>query len=122
MSGRSSGLALLVLCGCIVAACARTAVVGGNRTLSVGLTEYRLKPDNARVSAGIVTIEVHNYGRLTHNLAVSSDGQTTAATKPLWPGQSATLSLALSPGHYQLASTLLSDQALGAYGTLTVTR
>jgi plastocyanin len=112
----------LALCACAAAGCASTATVGGGRVLHLGVTEYRLKPDSVRMSAGVLTIVVHNYGRLTHNLAVSSAGQTEASTKPLWPGQSASLTLNLAPGHYQLASTLLSDQALGAYGTLTVTR
>jgi plastocyanin len=115
-------LIVLVLVGaCVAAACGRTAVVGRDRTLNVGVTEYRLTPESARVSAGWLTIAVHNYGKLTHNLAVSSDGQTEASTKPVWPGQTAWLTVALSPGRYQIASTLLSDQALGAYGTLTVT-
>jgi hypothetical protein len=31
------------------------------------------------------------------------------------------LSVDLAPGQYTLASTLFSDQALGEYGTLTIT-
>jgi hypothetical protein len=115
-------LGLLVLGAWLAAGCGRTAVVGQNRVLELGLTEYRVTPESARVSAGALTIVVHNYGKLTHNLAVSSNGQTDASTKPLWPGQSKSLWLVLAPGRYQLASTLLSDQALGEYGTLTVTR
>jgi uncharacterized cupredoxin-like copper-binding protein len=112
----------LALCACVAAGCGHTAVLGGDRVLDLGVTEYHLKPNSVRMSAGVVTIVVHNYGRLTHNLAVSSSGQTQASTKPLWPGQSASLTLTLTPGRYQLASTMLSDQALGTYGTLTVTR
>ena len=35
------------------------------------------------------------------------------------PGQSAELFATLAAGKYLMASTILSDQALGAYGTLT---
>jgi hypothetical protein len=63
---------------------------------------------------------VHNYGRLTHDLVITRDGQQTAATEPLAPGQTADLVTTLSPGQYLMSSTILSDQALGAYGTLRV--
>lgn len=112
----------LVVAATVLASCGRTAVVGGDRSLSVGLTEYRLTPQAVRVSEGLLTIVVHNYGRLTHNLAISVNGQTEGSTNPVPPGQSADLALELTPGTYTMASTLLSDQALGAYGTLTVTR
>jgi plastocyanin len=104
------------------AACGRTTVVGDNRMLTVGITEYRLAPQEVRVSQGLLTIVVHNYGRLTHSLAVSQDGQAEGATSPVGPGQSVELALQLPPGRYTMASTILSDQALGAYGSLTVTR
>jgi plastocyanin len=105
----------------LISGCGRTAVVGSSRTLQVALTEYRLKPQSVRASAGLLTIVVHNYGVLTHNLVISSSGQPTAATAPIWPGDSTELTVALAPGTYQMASTILSDQTLGAYGTLRVT-
>jgi hypothetical protein len=64
---------------------------------------------------------VHNYGRLTHNLVVSANGQLVDGTKPIAPGQSAELDLSLAAGTYSMASTIQSDQALGESGTLTVT-
>ena len=69
-------------------------------TLQIAVTEYRLKPDSARASAGSLVIVVHNYGRLTHDLVISQNGQTEESTKPLAPGQSAVLSVDLSPGKY----------------------
>jgi hypothetical protein len=72
------------------------------------------------MGAGTVAILVRNYGRLTHNLAVTEDGQLVAATDGIPPGRSAELDLSLAPGRYLLASTILSDQSLGLYGTLTV--
>jgi hypothetical protein len=104
------------------AGCGSTTVVGADRTLTLTVTEYRLRPDRARVSEGLLTIVVHNYGKLTHNLAVSLDGQTEGISTPIPAGATAELPLQLTPGTYTIASTLLSDQALGAYGTLTVTR
>jgi hypothetical protein len=101
--------------------CAHSQVVGADRTLRVGLTEYRVTPGDVRVSAGLLTIFVHNYGRLTHNLVVSLNGQSAGATRPLWPGQDAVIAVTLTPGTYVMASTILSDEALGEYGTLKVT-
>ena len=92
--------------------------VGADRTLSVALTEYHLNPQSARVGAGTLTILVRNYGRLTHNLVISMNGQPTASTRPPGPGQSTTITVSLTAGSYQMASTILSDQALGEYGTL----
>ncbi len=118
---RASLLAVAAASSAVLAGCGHTHVVGGDRTLRLGLTEYRLVPQDVRVSAGALTIFVRNYGRLTHNLVVSLNGREQAATGPIWPGGSAELTLALSPGRYLMASTILSDQTLGEYGTLTVT-
>jgi hypothetical protein len=109
--------ALLALAG---AGCgARTSVTAGG-TLQVALNEYRVTPQDVRAHTGLLTIFVHNYGRLTHDLVISLNGSAVLATKPLMPGQTEELDAALIPGHYLLASSILSDQALGAYGTLVV--
>ncbi len=105
----------------VLSGCGHTQRVGADRTLSVALTEYHLNPQSARVGAGTLTIVVRNYGRLTHNLVISMNGQPAASTKPLGPGQSTSIIVFLNAGSYQMASTILSDQALGEYGTLTVT-
>ncbi|MGI8714485.1 MAG: hypothetical protein ACR2NR_15180 [Solirubrobacteraceae bacterium] len=103
-----------------LAGCGHVATVGSAGTLQVGLNEYRVAPQEVRAHAGTLTIVVHNYGRLTHDLVISQDGHTEAATQPLAPGQTADLVATLIPGQYLMASTILSDQALGAYGTLHV--
>jgi hypothetical protein len=103
-----------------VAACGTTTRVGNARTLQIALNEYRVIPQDVRARTGLLTIFVHNYGRLTHDLVISLNGRTEAATEPIAPGQTQELDAALGPGHYLMASSILSDQALGAYGTLTV--
>jgi hypothetical protein len=104
-----------------VSGCSHTVSVGPNRTLRIALSEYRVIPQSARARAGQLNLVVENDGRLAHDLAVSAHGQILAQTPPLLPGASAVLTLALRPGSYLMSSTLFSDQALGAYGTLNVT-
>jgi hypothetical protein len=102
------------------AGCGATTTVATGGTLQVALNEYRVTPQDVRAHTGLLTIFVHNYGRLTHDLVISQGGSTVVATKPIMPGQTEELDAALTPGHYLMASSILSDQALGAYGTLVV--
>ena len=103
-----------------VAGCGSTTRVGGDRTVRVALTEYRVTPQDVRAGAGLLTIVVHNDGRLTHNLVILSGGVTEASSKPIPPGQTEDVEAVLAPGKYLMASRIQSDQALGAYGTLDV--
>jgi hypothetical protein len=109
-----------VVSAVLVAGCGSARVVGAGRTLQVGLTEYRLVPATAHALPGMLTIVAHNYGRLNHNLTILQNGQTEGSTSPIPPGATADLTVYLPKGHYTLASTIQSDQTLGAYGTLTV--
>jgi Cupredoxin-like domain len=105
-----------------IAGCGHTATVGADRTLRVALTEYQVIPKKVEMSAGALTIIVHNVGKLTHNLVITTaSDQRVDGTPPIWPGATRQLSVTLAPGKYTLASTLFSDQALGELGTLTVT-
>jgi hypothetical protein len=102
--------------------CGHTTRVGASRTFQVGLTEYRVAPQSVSVPTGTISIYVRNYGRLTHDLVISTGGRPLASTQPIPPGQTTELITPLLPGKYLMSSTILSDQALGTYGTLTVTR
>jgi uncharacterized cupredoxin-like copper-binding protein len=120
-----------------VAACGQTAVAVAHRDLSIALLEYRLRPDHIVARAGALTLAVSNDGRLVHNLLISRPapvrtvfttatgtraGTTSvaASTPDLAPGQSATITVKLTPGRYPLTSNVGSDAILGARGTLTV--
>jgi hypothetical protein len=119
---RSTWLALAAGTVLLTGACGHTTVVGASRTLQLSVTEYRVAPQKVEVPAGPLTIVVHNYGLLSHNLSVSHNGESEGATQPIAPGGTAVLTLTLSPGHYVMASTVLSDETLGVYGTLIVNR
>src|SRR5947209_4629043 len=94
----------LIALGVALGGCGHTQRVAGDGTLRIGLTEYRLHPQSASAAAGVITILIHNYGRLTHNLVVSENGQSIASTKGIAPGSDAELSLSLAPGSYLMTS------------------
>ncbi len=79
-----------------------------------------MNPESVSVSSGILMMMIHNDGRLTHNLVVSENGNLIASTHGIPPGGGAELDLSLAPGRYLMASTILSDEALGEYGTISV--
>jgi cupredoxin-like protein len=110
-----AALAALALAGC-----GHVTSVGTGATLQISLNEYRVMPQDVHAGSGTLTIVVRNDGRLTHDLVITQDGRQTAATEPLAPGQTTDLVTALPPGRYLMSSTILSDQALGVYGTLDV--
>ncbi len=120
---RACPRAALLLCTvAILAACGHTLAAGASRTMEVALTEYRLNPQDVRARAGVLAFLVHNYGRMTHNFVITQGTATWGTTPPIGPGHSAWLTVTLPAGQYTMASNMLADQALGEYGTLTITR
>jgi hypothetical protein len=117
--GRVAAAVSLIL---LAAGCGNTTHVGASRAFQVSLTEYHVAPQSVSVRSGTLSIFVHNYGRLSHNLVISARGRPLASTQPIPPGETTELIASLAPGRYLMSSTILSDQALGAYGTLTVNR
>ncbi len=104
----------------LIDGCGRTERVGSDRTLAVAVSEYRLNPKIATAPAGALTIVVHNYGLLSHNLVVAQDGQSAGSTGAIAPGGAGVIVLSVTKGTYTMSSTIRSDTALGEYGTLKV--
>jgi len=116
-------LLLVVAAGALpIAGCSHAVYARAGATVQVALTEYRLRPNRVAAVAGTITLVARNFGRLTHNLVVSNGAQKLGSTPPIPPGGSATLKVTLRPGTYEMASTMLSDQDLGQFGTLLVKR
>ena len=119
--GSAAALAAVVLAAVVLAGCGHTTRVGATGTLRVALREYRVTPQDVHAANGPLTIYIHNYGRLTHDLVITSaDGKRDAASQPIAPGASGSLVATLAPGTYVMSSSIVNDQALGAYGTLQV--
>jgi hypothetical protein len=114
--GLAASGVITALVGCGGAA---HATAGG--TIPIALREYHLTPAVIDARPGAVVFEIANDGRLPHNLVLTAPNGTSAAkSAPIPPGATVRLDATLSRGTYTLASTLLSDKALGVTGTLHV--
>ena len=120
--GLAAPAVIAVLAGCGGSAhAANPASSTTPATISIAVREYHLTPASIDARPGPVTFSVANDGRLPHNLVVTAPNGTRAAkTDAIAPGATATVQATLSRGTYSLASTLLSDKALGVTGTLHV--
>ena len=87
---------------------------------SVSLVDYALRADETRVRrAGIVAFEATNDGLGRHALAVDAPaGQVR--TRPLRPGERATLSIRLPPGVYKWYCPVGDHEQRGMVGRLRV--
>ena len=119
---RPSLLVAGVLVTVTTAACSHPVRIGTHRLVEVALTEYRIRPNDLVAPAGSLTFQVHNDGRLSHNLVIAYGSAVMAATQAIPPGQTGVISVVLPPGRYTISSSIASDETLGDHGTLLVTR
>jgi hypothetical protein len=113
---------VLLGCGLASAGCAGTVRAPSGHPVAVTLTEYRIRPARLSVPAGTITFSVHDDGRLSHDLVItSSDGTVQAHSGGLAPGHGATVRVKLDPGVYEMTSNVGVDSSVGQTGTLTVT-
>lgn len=89
-------------------------------TINVTLKEMTVALDKTQASAGTITFVVQNTGHAPHNFAISGNG-VGEKIPLLEPGQSATLTVDLSPGTYEYECTMPGHAMAGMRGTLTVT-
>ncbi len=73
----------------------------GPPAVSAKLSEWRVELSQTTVPAGKVTIAVTNAGSIPHALEVEGPG-VEQETAPLQPGATATLTLTLKPGTYEV--------------------
>lgn len=99
------------------------------RTLRLRLDEFRIMPQNVKVSPGRLRIVATNVGRLTHNVKIVRENEDDLEAPPVeiggtrtaQPGESGRVTFEdLEPGEYRLACTIANHDDLGQYGTLIV--
>ena len=125
-------LAPILLAAAALAGCSGDPPVEiEGRELRLELDEYRITPQDVKITPGRLRIVATNVGRLTHNVKVvrvnpddreappiEIDGTRTA--QPL-DTESTTIE-ALKPGEYRLACTIGNHDDLGQYGKLIVSQ
>lgn len=103
--------------------------VRGGR-LELRLDEYRITPQDVRVSEGPLEITAVDDGVLTHNVKIESVDRTDAQGDPIvvggtdtaHPGETVRATVQLTPGRYRMVCTIANHEDLGQYGTLVVTK
>lgn len=74
---------------------------GHSAGVNVRLSEWKVELSERRIPAGPVTFKLENTGSVPHQLEVEGEG-IEQSTELIQPGASATLSLDLKPGRYEV--------------------
>ena len=92
------------------------------RTIDVTEREFKITlPPLKELAAGTYTFQVHNAGKIAHNLAIEG-GEVTGpdSTATIQPGTDATLKVTLGPGRYTLYCSIDDHRKLGMQAALAV--
>jgi uncharacterized cupredoxin-like copper-binding protein len=81
-------------------------------------SEFKIVAPTTSFKAGQITFEAKNVGKIPHDLAIKGTSDKTALIQP---GGSATLSVNLKPGKYELYCTVPGHEAAGMRLNITVT-
>lgn len=78
------------------------AAAPSGKTIDAKLTEFHIALSKASLSPGTYTFDVKNAGSITHALTVDGKGVDNKGTDDLSPGQSATFTVTLTAGKYDV--------------------
>jgi plastocyanin/quercetin dioxygenase-like cupin family protein len=93
---------------------------GEAATVAVELSEFEIDMPET-LPAGPTTFVVTNVGTIVHNFEVEGEGIEVALDAPLSPGESASLTVDLVPGTYEVYCPVANHHDLGMVVELTVT-
>ena len=97
---------------------AAPAATGATQTVS--LVDYALEPKTIRIDKpGTYTFEAMNNGQTEHALEIEGNG-VEEETDTISPGDSASLTVELEDGTYEIYCPVDGHKAMGMVGTLTV--
>jgi uncharacterized cupredoxin-like copper-binding protein len=98
---------------------AGTVAPGSGSKVTVGEVEYKLDLSTDSFTAGPYTFTAVNNGKIVHALEIDGPG-VHAVTSDIEPGQSASLSVQLQPGKYDVFCPIPGHKALGMNAEITV--
>lgn len=114
--------AALALTGCSLltgsGGSASPSVVG--TLVTVSEDEYSIALSQNTFTPGTYTFAVTNDGGTQHDLVINGPGVTNVETSVLAPNQTASLTVRLEPGRYELWSSISDDKLAGIDLWITV--
>ena len=118
---RAAAIPTAVACAVAFGACERDEHLrfSGDR-IDLRMREYRILPQQPSVAPGAITIGVRNDGLQSHRLAIGEGRNAIRQTRIIPPGASATLSITLPEGDYELFCSLSNHDTLGMTGDLDI--
>jgi uncharacterized cupredoxin-like copper-binding protein len=93
---------------------------GGTTNVTATETEYKIAMSQSTFHPGSYAIKVVNSGTVTHALTINGPGVSNKSTDDLSPGDSATLTVTLQAGSYELWCPVDSHKTLGMDIHITV--
>lgn len=90
-------------------------------TIQIIAKEWVLESNHASSSSEIITFELINQGRATHEMVVNLSGHSVGEIKNVAPGDSGTITLKLLPGHYLLTCNIPGHREAGMVTKFIVT-
>ena len=105
----------------VVAALASFSSVAAAQAVPVTLNEWKVQLTRDTVSAGAVTFRVKNEGSMLHQFQIEGQGLDKGTTQ-ITAGQSASLTVTLKPGTYEVYCPMsdMSHKMAGMKKTITV--
>jgi plastocyanin len=97
-----------------------TIAAGSGTKVTVSETEFKLALSTHSFSAGPYTFTAVNNGKIIHALEIDGPG-VHGVTGDIEPGQSASVSVQLQPGKYDVFCPIPGHKALGMNAEITVT-
>lgn len=98
---------------------ATTATTRAAQKVAVSETEFKIALDPGSVSAGRVSFDVVNDGKIPHDFVIKGDG-VDEKTSTLAAGDSATLTVDLKPGTYDVYCSIPGHKEAGMDVKLTI--
>jgi uncharacterized cupredoxin-like copper-binding protein len=99
------------------------AAAGGPplKTFAVGETDFKLSPSTFSVSkSGAYAFHAVNNGQVTHSLEIEGNGVEQKLASELQPGASGDLTVALTPGTYEIYCPVDGHKDMGMKGEITI--
>lgn len=102
------------------AAAASPAAGGAGTQVTVDASEYSLKLPSNHMAPGTYTFTMDNVGHATHAIEIEGPGVDHARSSTAGPGGTATVTVTLQPGSYEMWCPVGNHKQAGMDTTITV--